>query len=115
MKKPLHIPILFIFFVLSFPSWARADDMWSKFGRGVSNTFGGYFEIPYQMGVLGRTQRWPFAFFGGALKGLFYGTARTVTGVYEVATFLIPLPAGYQTIMRPEFPIPALDKDGGYG
>jgi len=42
-------------------------------------------------------------FTWGTLRGLGHGFIRTAAGAYELATFPFPAPAGYRSIMDPEF------------
>lgn len=75
-----------------------------KLGRGLSNCITFIFEIPMQMGKT-NVQDGPFASFTyGVLKGLGMAGLRAAVGVYEVATFPIPCPAGYKPILTdPEY------------
>ena len=43
----------------------------------------------------------------GVLEGLSWGIARTLVGVYEVATFPFPIPEGYRPIYQPHYPFEA--------
>jgi len=40
----------------------------------------------------------------GVLEGLSWGVARTLVGVYELATFPFPIPEGYRPIYTPGYP-----------
>lgn len=59
-----------------------------------------------QPSYMSKTERWPVAFFGGVPKGLLMMGARIVVGAYELATFPIPAPKGYEPILQPEFVLP---------
>lgn len=39
----------------------------------------------------------------GALRGVGVGALRTGIGIYEIATFPVPLPASYKPMLYPEF------------
>lgn len=39
----------------------------------------------------------------GLCEGLFFAAGRAVTGVYEIATFPLPVPSNYEPIVFPEF------------
>lgn len=43
----------------------------------------------------------------GPLEGLSWGIARALTGVYEIVTFLFPIPDGYRPIYQPQYPFEA--------
>ena len=75
-----------------------------KLGRGVSNIVTSPFEIFYRIGKA-NDEKGPFAGFSwGLLDGLFRMGMRAVVGVYEVVTFPIPLPDGYNPIITdPEY------------
>lgn len=96
---------LLVFFLLSPPVYA-AQNGWVKLGRGMMNVLTGFYEIPYQVMEIGKTERWPIAVGAGLGKGLYRGVLRTLTGVYEVVTFPVPLPPQYRPIMYPEFIVP---------
>ncbi|MBN1687517.1 MAG: exosortase system-associated protein, TIGR04073 family [Candidatus Omnitrophica bacterium] len=82
-------------------------DLWNKLGRGVGNIVACPMELlnqPSQMYKDG--ERLLPAIVGGLGKGVVYTATRAVVGVYEVATFPLPLPEGYKPIMEPEFAFP---------
>lgn len=106
MKRRASYKVFFFFLILLaalHPSPARADDMWAKLGRGACNVLFCPVEIPYQMSVIGKTERAPVAFFGGFGKGLFTGARRLLVGAYEVITFPFP---SYEPVLPPEFIVP---------
>jgi len=47
----------------------------------------------------------------GLLKGSVFAAGRAVTGVYEMATFPLPLPGDYTPILQPEFAWEHFDKE----
>ena len=80
-----------------------------KLGRGVSNVGTCILEVPESM-MQANDEGGPVA---GLTWGLFSGVVNTVkravVGVYEVATFPVPVPGNYDPILKdPEF---FLDKD----
>lgn len=78
-----------------------AGDMGRKLGRGVVNTSTGWIEFPKAMYVM--SQEWGPAFgvVFGSLHGLEASAVRTLAGVYEAATFPVPIPAGYTPVVMP--------------
>ena len=82
---------------------SEVDSMMNKLGRGISNVLTGWVEIPKQVGKSVRELD-PFTgLVVGTVKGIGWGYARTVTGVYEVLTFPFPTPANYSPLLEPEF------------
>lgn len=101
MKK---IILLSLVVVLLFSGTSYADNALTKLGRGVCNVITCPFEIIHRMGEA-NDERGPFAgLTWGLLDGIYKMGLRAIVGVYEVATFPIPLPAGYAPIITdPEF------------
>ncbi len=96
--------LLFLFLPYSLcPSPVYAADRWTKFGRGVSNILFGWVEVPSQVNEMAKTERWPIAVAGGIPKGVLYAAGRMIIGVYETATFPIPIPQNYEVMIEPEF------------
>ena len=75
-----------------------------KFRRGFCNILTFHLEFIHQMekeGAVGGTGR---AMTVGLIKGVGMTAARIATGVYEVVTFPLPVPAEYKPILTdPEF------------
>jgi putative exosortase-associated protein (TIGR04073 family) len=95
--------------------------MLHKLGRGVTNVFTCWVEVPRQISTEWQKTDPVTGFFVGGIKGVGWGFARFVTGVYDTVTFPIPVPPGYQPMIEPEFvvtdvwgaPIPELTEMGG--
>jgi putative exosortase-associated protein (TIGR04073 family) len=104
MRKTALFLLLLSFFS-AVPSGVRADDGWSKLGRGFANIAGSPLELGKQPMEMAKIEPWPIAFFGGFFKGLTFMIARIGVGVYEIVTFPIPWPHGYGPIIHPEFPV----------
>jgi len=80
------------------------DDALKKLGRGVSNCVTFPCEVPIQICRANETDGPAAAFTWGVAKGLGRAVVRALSGVYEVVTFPIPLPAHYRPVMGdPEF------------
>ncbi|OGW65988.1 MAG: hypothetical protein A3H49_01010 [Nitrospirae bacterium RIFCSPLOWO2_02_FULL_62_14] len=75
----------------------------TKLMRGVTNLVTGAGEFPKQIYLIGQKEGWVQGVFRGPLEGLGMFIARTVAGAYEVLTFPIPLPSGYQPMLLPEY------------
>lgn len=80
---------------------ACAQGPFTKLGRGFANFFGSPAELIVQTAELGKAHDAVTAAFGGFFKGLVFMGARMVTGAYDVATFPLPIPPGYQPVMVP--------------
>ncbi len=76
-----------------------ADGAGTKLGRGVVNTATGWGEIPKQT-YLGGKEGF-LSGVGGFFRGIGLGVARTLSGVYEIATFWAPVPGDFKPMMHP--------------
>lgn len=75
-----------------------------KLGRGFANVIFGFIEIPNQYTKAVSEHGGGAGIAYGIPKGFVRWIGRELTGVYEIVTFVIPAPKGYQPIMKPEFP-----------
>jgi len=110
MNKTRHAKVtilvsIFIFFSsIILANNACADDCLKKLGRGVSNIALCFVELPMGIESTGKESGVAAAVSHGILKGLGRSVLRLVCGVYETATFLVPLPKAYKPILtNPEF------------
>ena len=103
MKKIFGI--LFIsLLVIGMASPAYCDDSMKKFGRGVCNILTCPFELFEQVKRVNNSDGPMAAMTYGAVKGIAMVGVRAIVGVFEVATFPIPVPEGYGPILKdPEF------------
>ena len=105
MKVKILITILLVLMVINITSACYAQDMARKLGRGIGNILTGWIEVPkniYDTSVESNV------FAGltlGTVKGVGKTVMRTVIGVYETATFPLPVPEDYKPIIEPEFVI----------
>jgi putative exosortase-associated protein (TIGR04073 family) len=90
--------------VATLAGGAEAQDAARKFGRGLAGMTLAFLEVPgnmvYETHKRGAAGGIPLGF----VIGLGMIVPRTLVGVYEFLTAPFPLPAGYQPILRPEFP-----------
>ena len=87
-----------------------ADGPTAKFGRGLTNIVSAPGEYLVQMEKL-RKDHDPFTmFFGGLAKGTVMLLARELGGIYELVTFLIPIPPHYKPLMQPPTTISAIQE-----
>ena len=99
MKKiALLIAVLIVFTSVSAFAEGSGNPM-TKLGRGLLDVATAVFELPKAIGEVSSEE----GAVVGATKGLFDGIAklvlRGVTGIYEVVTFPIAVPAGYEPVL----------------
>lgn len=88
---------------------ARADEpsyperIGTKLMRGMTNLITSVGEFPKQIYLVGQKEGWVQGVFRGPVEGLGMFIARTVAGAYEVVTFPLPVPPGYQPMLLPEY------------
>ena len=80
-----------------------AQQIGTKFVRGVANLTTGWVEIPKQIYVVGTNEGWVAGALRGPFDGLGMFAARTIAGAYEILTFPIPVPPHYQPLLQPDF------------
>lgn len=74
-----------------------------KLGRGICNMATGPLELIRTPSLVNQQDGGLAGATIGVVQGVWAMASREVVGVYEVATFLIPLPKGFRPIMTPEF------------
>ena len=83
---------------------AFCDDPLKKLGRGMANVITSPIEIPNQVQRAANLDGAWAGFTIGPVKGVFMTAVRAVVGVYEIATFFVPVPRNYGPILKdPEF------------
>ena len=100
MKRALSL-ILAIAFITTFASAGYAQNAPAKLGRGIINTLTGFLEVPLKVISISKNEGMPMGLTVGVFKGIAWGLYRTVVGLYEIVTFPIPAPAGYEPITDP--------------
>ena len=80
-----------------------------KLQRGFLNIALSPVEISTELAREKNRDTFPMSWMLGAARGTFYVMGRALTGVYEIVTFPIPLPAEYAPILEPEFPYQHLE------
>jgi len=70
-----------------------------KLGRGVSNTLGGWLEIPINMHHRYAEDDKAASLFTGFFYGIAKGVVRTGVGVYEAVTFFLPYPEHFAPML----------------
>ncbi len=102
--KNLVVVLLVMGLFFSFTLAVHANGPVKKLGRGAANVVTSPFELTKCMGDT-KAEKGVFAgLTWGVLKGAVNIVKRAVVGVYEIATFPIPLPKDYEPILEdPEF------------
>lgn len=75
----------------------------TKLVRGIANFGFGWVEVPKQIYLVGQHKGWLAGTVRGPIDGLGMFGARTIAGMYEIFSFLFPIPPHYQPLMQPEF------------
>lgn len=74
-----------------------------KLVRGLVNLGTGWVEILKQPYLIGKQHGWLAGTLRGPVEGLGMVVARTVGGAYEILTFPLPIPSGYQPMVEPDY------------
>ncbi len=82
---------------------AYAGDPLTKLGRGLSNTATGWLEFFKEIGLQVDHSGHMAGLFVGPIKGAAKAAGRTMAGVYDTLTFLIPFPEDYGPLIEPEY------------
>lgn len=89
-------------FLLVSPAYT--DDAIKKLGRGIANVAGSPLEFINGMRDAKAESGLLAGFTWGILQGTVNVVKRAVVGVYEIATFPIPIPKDYKPVLNdPEF------------
>lgn len=112
MKK-MTLGVLAVFLSLVFVSGASAEGLKSgfsfqgatdKFVRGAANLADSLVEIPGTMMRKSKNEGMLEGMTLGTVEGVLNTIKRALAGVWEIATFPIPLPENYEPILsEPEF------------
>jgi len=103
MKKVLKLFITLILIILISNTTAHAD-AFRKLGRGLMNSLTGWTEVFFTVNKAFRDGDNDVPRGLSALPtGIVKAGIRTLVGVYEIATFPLPIPKNYEPIVLPEF------------
>ena len=80
-----------------------ATGVGKKLGRGASNLAFGWLEIPKGIQDVGDNNNFIAGLTWGPLVGIGKAIQRTAAGVYEVATFPVPVPKNFGPLVEPDF------------
>lgn len=74
-----------------------------KLGRGLANIATGWAEMFVEIGRKVENDGDIAGIFVAPFTGLIKAVGRTLAGVYDTCTFIVPLPRGYKPLLEPEF------------
>ena len=95
------ITILFIMvLVFSCLDASHADNPLTKLAGGIMNVAMSPHEVFKSIVATNEEEGAYKAWTWGPVKGLFNGVSRMVAGIYEVATFPIPVPKYYEPVWK---------------
>lgn len=80
--------------------------MQHKLGRGLANLFTGVVEIPKNISREWRRTDPATGVIVGGVKGVGWAATRMAVGAFDTVTFPVPVPANYEPLMLPEYPLP---------
>jgi putative exosortase-associated protein (TIGR04073 family) len=103
MKK-LAVLVLILTLLLTFAAPVFANEPKDKLSRGAANVLSALVEVPQNIDIeWKKSNNAGIGIFTGFFKGLFWGFARGVSGLWDVLTFPFPKPTDYGSIIQPEY------------
>lgn len=109
MKNSLKILTAILAFSIYLIPFSHAVEIESegtplrKLQRGFLNIALSPIEISNELDKEKRNETVPPSWVAGLGRGAAFTVGRALVGVYEMVTFPMPAPAGYQPILQPEF------------
>ena len=104
MIKRTVIAVIIFSFLVAIAAPAYCDDPLKKLGRGICNVATCPLELLKQPSDVSNADGPMAGLTYGILKGAAMVGVRALVGVYEIATFPIPVPQDYKPILtNPEF------------
>jgi putative exosortase-associated protein (TIGR04073 family) len=101
--KACAILLVLVALCFSFMAPAFANEPKDKICRGTANLFSGFLEVPQNIDIEWKKCNPVTGTVTGLFKGLFWGIARTVSGVWDIITFPFPSPDKYDSAIQPEY------------
>lgn len=94
--------LLFCQPVFAAPQMEETGTPLRKLQRGVINIVLSPIEISHELHVEKRKNEYLPSWVTGLGRGTAYMVGRALSGVYDLVTFPIPVPAGYEPLVYPE-------------
>lgn len=100
------------FFAISYDASASSYParLGAKLGNGIANATTGIVEIPKTIMVTNRAQGPAYAATAGLITGIVHMMGRTLSGAYDLVTFMIPT----KPIVTPDYVWENFDKETSY-
>ncbi|MCF7987150.1 MAG: exosortase system-associated protein, TIGR04073 family [Methylovulum sp.] len=104
--------ILAFFFAFCYGASASSYParLGAKLGNGIANAATGIVEIPKTIMVANREHGPAYAATAGFVTGLVHMTGRTLSGAYDLVTFIVPT----KPIVTPDYVWEDFDKETSY-
>lgn len=90
IKSLLLVSMLFFFLPYAAMAHEYPTNIGEKLGGGIANIVTGFVEIPKTMIVTSHKDGIAYGMTNGFFVGLVHAVGRTLSGVFDVATFIIP-------------------------
>lgn len=103
MWRLVVVLVLIVSVVMLLGPPAYSQNAPRKLGRGLANTMTGWVEMFMEVGRKVEDKGDIAGIFVAPFTGMVKAFGRTLAGVYDVCTFIIPLPRGYKPLVEPEF------------
>ncbi len=99
--------ILLALIILAQPAFAATQmepqgTMMRKFQRGFINIGLSPIEISHELHLEKRKDGYLPSWVSGLFRGSFFMVGRALSGAYDLVTFPLPLPSGYEPLVYPE-------------
>lgn len=109
-KAMLISAALLIFSSYDAAASSYAARLGGKLGNGIANVATGFVEIPRTIRVANRAEGPAYAATAGLMTGIVHMLGRTLSGAYDLATFVIPT----RPIVNPDYVWQDFDKETTY-
>lgn len=103
MKKRFLWVLIIVIFICGISPYVYADTMFTKLGSGLLSIDGSPLETSLRpCRVLVSDKIKPNGLAASVFRGIGFTIGRMLAGVYDVATFPLPIPFGYKSIYQPK-------------
>jgi putative exosortase-associated protein (TIGR04073 family) len=103
MKRYLVLVVIGVL-LLSIAAPVFATEPKDKLFRGTANVLSAIVEVPQNIDIEWKNSKNAgVGMFTGFFKGMFWGCARLVSGVWDIVSFPFPKPADYNSLIQPEY------------
>lgn len=85
------------------PSLSYPEGATKKLGRGLANVITAPLELLREPYLLSQLEGGVAAVTVGLMRGIASAIIREAAGVFEVATFFLPIPKNFQPLVKPEY------------